>query len=62
MQRAVQTSDVIMEVRGLTKVFPGVVAVNNVTLTFERGKIYGLIGENGAGKSTLIKMLVGVEK
>lgn len=61
MQSAIQTSNVIMEVKGLTKVFPGVVAVNNVTLSFERGKIYGLVGENGAGKSTFIKMLVGVE-
>ena len=61
-QQSVQVNDVVIEVRGLTKVFPGVVAVDNVSISFKRGKIYGLIGENGAGKSTLIKMLVGVEK
>jgi ABC-type sugar transport system ATPase subunit len=51
-----------LNIIGLTKTFPGVIAVNNVTLSFKEGKIYGLVGENGAGKSTLIKLLNGVEK
>jgi ABC-type sugar transport system ATPase subunit len=51
-----------LSVIGLTKTFPGVIAVNNVTLSFKEGKIYGLVGENGAGKSTLIKLLTGTEK
>jgi len=51
--------DAILEVRGLTKRFHGVVAINNVTFTLERNKILGLIGPNGAGKTTLVSLVSG---
>ena len=51
---------IILEARNITKTFPGVVAVNNVTFRVYRGEVNALVGENGAGKSTLIKVLSGV--
>jgi len=50
----------VLEVRNITKVFPGVVALDSVDIAFERGEIHCVMGENGAGKSTLIKCLTGV--
>lgn len=49
-----------LEARNITKIFPGVVALDHVDLEIEAGKIHCIIGENGAGKSTLIKTLTGV--
>ena len=51
-----------LDVRGVSKSFPGVKALDNVDLHIEEGEIHGLIGENGAGKSTIIKILAGVYK
>ena len=53
-------SEYIVELRGVTKKFPGVVAMRNMHIQIKPGEIHGLIGENGAGKSTLIKVLTGV--
>ncbi len=50
----------LLEVRGLSKAFPGVQALNDVSMTLRAGEILGLVGENGAGKSTLIKILIGL--
>src|SRR5687767_3115954 len=50
---------VVLEVNGLTKLYPGVVALDKVDLIMREGSIHALVGENGAGKSTLIKMLAG---
>ncbi|WP_375690872.1 multiple monosaccharide ABC transporter ATP-binding protein [Pseudooceanicola sp. LIPI14-2-Ac024] len=50
----------ILEMRGITKEFPGVKALDNVNLSVEEGEIHALVGENGAGKSTLMKVLSGV--
>ncbi len=52
--------EAIVEMRGITKRFPGVLALDNVDFTLRRGEIHTLMGENGAGKSTLIKALTGV--
>ncbi len=49
-----------MEMRGITKTFPGVKALENVNLKVKEGEIHALCGENGAGKSTLMKVLSGV--
>lgn len=50
----------ILEMRGITKTFPGVKALDNVNITVKAGEIHALVGENGAGKSTLMKVLSGV--
>jgi len=53
-------SDNILEMVSITKTFPGVKALEDVSLTVRRGEIHGICGENGAGKSTLMKVLSGV--
>lgn len=50
----------ILEAKNITKMFPGVIALDSVDVAFEPGEIHAIIGENGAGKSTLIKCLTGV--
>lgn len=56
------TTDLAVEVEGITKRFPGVVANRDVTFGVRRGTVHAIVGENGAGKSTLMKMLYGVQK
>src|SRR5579871_1969851 len=50
----------ILEMRGITKKFPGVIALRDVNLSVQAGEIHAICGENGAGKSTLMKVLSGV--
>jgi inositol transport system ATP-binding protein len=54
--------DTILDLTGVTKRFPGVLALNQVDLQVRHGEIHGLVGENGAGKSTLISILNGVQR
>ena len=49
-----------LKVSNISKIYPGCIANDNISLEFESGKIYALLGENGAGKSTLVKILSGV--
>jgi len=53
-------NDNILEMRHITKTFPGVRALSDVNFEVRRGEIHCLVGENGAGKSTLMKVLSGV--
>lgn len=55
-------SEYIIEMRNITKEFPGIKANDNITLQLKRGEIHALLGENGAGKSTLMSVLFGLYK
>ena len=55
-------SEPILELHGITKIFPGVRALNNVQFDLRPGEIHALMGENGAGKSTFIKVIMGVHQ
>ncbi len=52
--------DIILEFKNVTKNFPGITALDDVSFSIRRGEIHGICGENGAGKSTLMKILAGV--
>lgn len=54
--------DYVLQVRGVSKSFPGVRALRQVRLDVARGQVHALMGENGAGKSTLMRLLIGLEQ
>ncbi len=60
--RTTVSEDIILTAENITKIFPGTLALDEVSFNVRKGKVNVLIGENGAGKSTLMKILVGVEQ
>ena len=56
------STEPLLEMKGITKIFPGVKALDRVNFSINKGEIHLLLGENGAGKSTLIKTIVGINK
>ena len=52
-------SDLILEMQHITKTYPGVRALDDVSISFRKGEVHAIVGENGAGKSTLIKVITG---
>ena len=55
-----EDNDIVIELRDITKVFPGIIANDHINLQLRRGEIHALLGENGAGKSTLMSVLFGL--
>jgi ABC-type sugar transport system ATPase subunit len=55
-----QSDGALLQVRGVTKRFPGVLALNEVSMDVRRGEVHGLVGKNGAGKSTLMNIVTGL--
>src|SRR4029079_3858904 len=55
-------ADAAVELRGITKRFPGVVANSDINIVVRRGQVHAIVGENGAGKSTLMRILYGMQR
>ena len=53
-------SDIVLQIDGVTKTFPGVMALSNMTIDLRRAEVHAVCGENGAGKSTLMKLITGI--
>ena len=56
------TRPILLQVEGITKAYPGVVANSDVSFAIREGEVHCLLGENGAGKSTMVKMIYGLVK
>jgi ABC-type sugar transport system ATPase subunit len=55
-------NDTLVRLVGVSKLYPGVRALDRVDLDFRAGEIHSIVGENGAGKSTLVRMLAGLDR
>ena len=60
MTTPAKENEYIIELKDITKVFPGIIANDHINLQLRRGEIHALLGENGAGKSTLMSVLFGL--
>ena len=56
------TNETVLEMKNITKTFPGVKALDKVNFSLKKGEVHALLGENGAGKSTLMKVLNGIHQ
>ena len=52
----------MISIKDLSKSYGSKVVLENINLNFEKGKVYGIVGENGSGKTTLFKCIAGIEK
>ena len=60
LPEGIQRGDTVLESRGITKRFPGVVANDHINIEIKAGEIHAILGENGAGKTTLMNILFGI--
>ena len=61
-EKKTKENDLLLKVENVTKYYPGVVALDNVSFEVTKGEIHAVVGENGAGKSTLCNVVTGIQR